>query len=137
MTFIQTIKQAFTQPTPPAETTSAESSQFISSRQEFEFFKQAFKEKARNKQITAEDILLYNIIRGKDLDRGFTPVTNPTKLANGEDAYSGMRRLVESKRNLRWTLESFSRGSAPGASAIQYGLTREICTKIVTLLKGA
>ncbi len=137
MTFIQTITKAFTQPTPTAEAPSTESAHFISSKQEFEFFKQAFKEKARNKQITAEDILLYNIIRGKDIDRGFTPITNPIKLANGEDAYSGMRRLIESKRNLRWTLESFSKGSAPGASAIQYGLTREICTKIVALLKGA
>lgn len=133
---IQTITKAFTQSTTIAETPSVESPPFIGSKQEFQFFQQAFKEKARNKQTTADDILLYNIVRGKNVDRGFTPVTNTKKLAGGEDAYKGMRRLTESKRHLRWVLEVFIKGAAPGPLAIQYGLTREMCTKIVAVLKG-
>lgn len=136
MNIINAIKQTFTQPTPIAESPSVESSQFISSKQEFEFFKQAFKEKARNKQITSNDILLYNILRGKSMDRGFTPITNPAKLNGGENAYDGRRRLFESKNQVRWALEDFSRGNAPRQFAIQSGLTRETCVKIVAVLKG-
>ena len=132
MTFIQTITKAFTQPTPPAEATS---SQFIASKEEFTFILHAFKEKARIKNITALDILLYNIIRGKDPERGFTPITNQRKLSGGEDAYKGKRRFIESKRSLRWILESFVKGAAPGPLAIQYGLTRETCSKILEVLK--
>ena len=132
MTFTQTITNAFTQPTTPAEATS---SQFVASKEEFLFIQQAFKEKARIKNITAVDILLYNVIRGKDLERGFTPITNPTKLSGGEDAYGGKRKFIESKRSLRWILESFVRGAAPGPLAVQYGLTRETCAKIIEILK--
>lgn len=131
MTFIQTITQAFTQPTPAAITSS---SQFIVSKEEFLFIQKAFKEKAHNKTLTAEDILLYNIIRGKDIDRGFTPVTNPTKLANGEGAYKGQRRLFESKSHLRWILNAFCKGS-PGPFVVHYGLTRETCSKILEAMK--
>ena len=134
---IQALSNAFTKTTPPAETPSVESSPFIGSKQEFQFFQQAFKEKARNKQTTADDILLYNIIRGKNMDRGFTPITNTKKLSGGEDAYKGMRKLHESKHHLRWVLEVFIKGAAPGPLAIQYGLTREMCVKIVAVLKGA
>lgn len=135
MNVIQTIKQAFTPATPTAIVSSAEPSPFICSKEAFLFIQQAFKEKARNKQITAEDILLYNIVRGKDMDRGFTPVTNPNKLANGEGVYKGERRLYESRAHLKWILESFIR-STPGPFVIQYELTREVCTKIVNVLKG-
>lgn len=136
MTFIQTIKQTFTKTTPHAGTPSAESSQFITSKEEFLFIQKAFKEKARTKQITSTDILLYNIIRGKNVDRGFTPITNPKKLEGGEKAYNGMRKLFECKQNLRWTIASFSTGSTPGPFAVTYGLTRETCVKILNVLKG-
>lgn len=36
--------------------------------------------------LTAEHYMLNNIIRGKDLHNGFTPVTNKNKLANGWEA---------------------------------------------------
>lgn len=132
MTFIQTINQALTQTTDTAE---ASSSQFIASKEEFLFIQQAFKEKARSKKTTAVDILLYNIIRGKDIDRGFTPITNPRKLSGGEDAYQGKRKFIESKRSLRWILESFVKGAAPGPFAVHYGLTRETCSKILEAMK--
>lgn len=140
MTFIQTIKRALTKttkPTPDAAAPSADQSPFIASKEEFLFIQKAFKEKAHAKQITAEDIILYNIIRGKTVDRGFTPITNAKKLEGGEQAYHGMRKLFESKNTLRWMIDGYSRGSAPGSFAVTYGLTRETCVKILNVLKGA
>lgn len=140
MTFIQTIKRALTKttkPTPDAAAPSADQSPFITSKEEFLFIQKAFKEKARSKQITADDIVLYNIIRGKNIDRGFTPITNTTKLEGGEKAYHGMRKLFESKQNIRWAIDGFSRGTTPGKFAVQYGLTRETCVKILKVMAGA
>lgn len=52
----------------------------ILSQEQFTEFKALIKTKAANKQLTATDIIVYNIIRGKDIKRGFTPITNPKTL---------------------------------------------------------
>lgn len=135
MTFVQTIKQAFTTATPSTQPVDITPSQFILSDEEFLSFKEVFKARAHAKQIAATDILLYNIVRGKKMDRGFTPVTNPNKLAGGENAYKGMRRLFESKNGLHWALDGFSRGKSPSGTAKAYNLTPEQCAKIVAVLK--
>lgn len=44
----------------------------------------------KKKLLKAEDFLLYQVLRGKDLSKSFTPITNANKLTNnGGDAYSG------------------------------------------------
>lgn len=52
-------------------------------KEQFIIFRDAFKARARAKSITAADLLIYNVIRGHAANRGFTPVTNKTKLLNG------------------------------------------------------
>ena len=74
-------------------------------------------------------------MRGRELTRGFTPVTNPKKLAGGENAYGGNRRFIESKRELKWSLEGFSKGQGPNAYVKYYNLTPEQCARIVEALK--
>jgi hypothetical protein len=46
--------------------------------------------------------LLNNLLRGYAEDRGFTPITNPTKLLNGQTADQGLRMAKES---LRWSIK--------------------------------
>lgn len=134
MNIIQTIKQAIN-PNAIVPSENANSSSFILSKEEFTAFQEAFKTRANLKQTSAADILLYNIVRDKDLHRGFTPVTNPKKLAGGESAYNGDRRFIESKREIRWATEGFSKGHLPGAIVKYYNLTPEQCAKIVEALK--
>jgi len=54
------------------------------SKEQFIKFRDAFRVLANDKKIKAEDILLYNVVRGLPITRGFTPVTNPIKLINGQ-----------------------------------------------------
>ena len=52
----------------------------IQDKQQFKKIQARFKELSRSKQATAVDHVFYNIVRGKPLDRGFTPITNENKL---------------------------------------------------------
>lgn len=56
---------------------------FILSKDQFLTFQTAFKRLAQAKEVTASDMMLYNIVRGKPINNGFTPITNTTKLFNG------------------------------------------------------
>jgi hypothetical protein len=52
----------------------------IISKEQFKHFQQQFRAKAQAKQLTAADHILYNLVRGKPLSHGFTPLTNPGRL---------------------------------------------------------
>lgn len=52
----------------------------ITDKSQFHLYQQAFRQLANAKMATVEDHILYNLLRGKDLKRGFTPITNPVKL---------------------------------------------------------
>jgi hypothetical protein len=47
-----------------------------------------------NKTPTAPELLTYNLLRGFPLERGFTPVTKPTKLANGLAKWGGFNTAL-------------------------------------------
>lgn len=48
----------------------------------------AFKARARAKQVTAVDMIVYNLIRGLSPCRGFTPISNANKLvSSANDEY--------------------------------------------------
>ena len=54
-----------------------------------------------NKTPTAAELLTYNLLRGFPLERGFTPVTKPIKLANGQSKWGGYNMaLYYASRNL-------------------------------------
>lgn len=131
MNIFQQIKQVLT---PSAQSVSADdTSNFVSSKEEFEQFRTIFKHKAQNKQIKAIDILLYNIMRGVDLERGFTPITNQRKLDNGEKAYHGQRSLFESRHSLKWHVGRFER-TQQDTYIESYKLTPKTCANIIKLL---
>lgn len=53
---------------------------------------------------TAPAFILQAILRGRDPKRGFSPITNGTKLANGQTAWQGYRQALG---ELRWRLGSY------------------------------
>ena len=46
----------------------------------------------------AVDHIIYNAIRGFDIKRGFTGITNPTKLGNGAEEWAGFKFAKEQAR---------------------------------------
>ena len=60
---------------------------------------------ARNKTVTTDQILLYNLLRGVDKYRGFTPVTNKVKLANGAAPYYS---YTLAKSSLTWKVSKYT-----------------------------
>ena len=44
----------------------------------------AFRAKAKTTGLSAVEHILYNMVRNLPLNRGFTPITNQVKLANGQ-----------------------------------------------------
>jgi len=56
---------------------------FIFEKPQFQTAQANYKSYARARSNSASDMILYNAIRGKALDHGFTPITNQNKLANG------------------------------------------------------
>jgi hypothetical protein len=72
---------------------------YIINKEQYLAAKEAWK-KSHSKSST--DHIIYNIIRGLEPGRGFTPVTKPSKLANG--AESGLDRA---KRNSEYLLREY------------------------------
>lgn len=103
---------------------------FICSKEQFQIFSEHFTAAANAKRLTSSDILLNNIIRGKDVRRGFTPITNPTKLNSGTKAWQGFDaargQLIA---NLRYSCADIAR---------QYGIDipPEMSADIIRLAKG-
>lgn len=59
--------------------------------------------KASNKKqgLSAAEHVLYNIVRGHLVDRGFTAISNQVKLSNGMDPHLG---LIHAKATLKYQL---------------------------------
>lgn len=64
-------------------------------------FRQQWSKLAAEKKLTAAMMVFYNAVRGKDLKRGFTPITNKNKLENGARADWGHHMAWF---NLKYTL---------------------------------
>lgn len=81
---------------------------YILSKEQYQLFNEKFIEAANAKSLTSANIILNNILRGKDARRGFTPITNPTKLNHGANEWQGFdaarSQLVH---YLRWSRKYF------------------------------
>ena len=53
------------------------------SREQFFAFRTTFRARSAVGNTTSHDIVIYNLIRELPISRGFTPITNQNKLANG------------------------------------------------------
>lgn len=63
-----------------------------------------------NKNRDAVDHIIYNAIRGFDIKRGFTGITNPTKLGNGAEEWAGFKNALNEARWQFREAASFVRG---------------------------
>ena len=76
--------------------------QFWASKEAYLEFKKQWAKLAKEKKITSTMIIFYNIVRGKQFSNGFTPITNPIKIANGADKNLAFKQALS---NLRYTIQ--------------------------------
>ena len=76
---------------------------YILSKEQYQQFAASFIARAHAKNLSSGDMLLNNIIRNKDVRRGFTPITNPSKLGHGMNAWQGFVDARQSlNQQIRW-----------------------------------
>jgi hypothetical protein len=78
----------------------------ILNKDQFKQYQYAFRQRSRAKQATMLDHVLYNLLRGKKLERGFTPITNKNKLAAGRSEYPW--RTITVQFIYRCSIENFA-----------------------------
>jgi len=84
---------------------------YFETKEQFIAFRNAWAKAAQAGKITAAHMVMYNAIRGKDLDHGFTPVTNHNKLNNGTRLNHGFVDAVnEYMRIADWSSRMVSEG---------------------------
>lgn len=60
----------------------------------YKAFRLAWKKTCSTKErLTSEQFALYAILRGRDLSKLFTPITNEVKLINGMDPYGALKTV--------------------------------------------
>jgi hypothetical protein len=85
-------------------TTTEVKKDYILNREEFVAYIAVWKEMTNSKtrdSIGPELHMLHNILRNLPAERGFTPITNPVKLANGREAD---RAFATAKTYLNWVI---------------------------------
>jgi hypothetical protein len=76
---------------------------FVLSKDQYELFNEKFATAAKAKSLTAGNMILNNILRNKDVRRGFTPITNRSKLAHGMNAWQGfIDARTQLVHDVRW-----------------------------------
>ncbi len=55
----------------------------FATKDDFLAYRAAFKEIARAKELTAKDMMMHNILRGRAPEFGFTPITKQTRIDSG------------------------------------------------------
>jgi hypothetical protein len=104
---------------------------FILSKDQYELFNEKFTAAANAKSLTAGNMILNNILRNKDVRRGFTPITNPSKLAHGMNAWQGfIDARAQLSHNLRW-------GRPQLNQKFGIDLTDEMADEIIRIAKEA
>jgi hypothetical protein len=77
---------------------------YLLTREQFQAFRTYFRTRAKDRRLSPTDILTYNMIRGLPLDRGFSPVTSPIKIANGAQPWMSFE---QAKATLRWSIKRY------------------------------
>lgn len=63
--------------------------QHVLTKDQYESFITAWKRAATRRNLRAADFVIFNWVKGRALDTGFTPITNQIKLDNGMYLYDG------------------------------------------------
>lgn len=109
-------------------------------KEQYLAFRSAWAQSAndKNSHLRAEHFALYNLLRGKPIERGFTPITNRTKLQNGIRLNHGLyfaawevKRAIEGTKKTSpdsWTKATIERLLAPFHGTV----TVEMLAKLAT-----
>lgn len=76
-------------------------------------FRAEFKALAHRRELNACHMALFALALGKPLGRTFSPITNATKLANGQRAWDGALRAIHGLPRHPWAKELFAKIGAP------------------------
>lgn len=79
---------------------------FFTDKEHYLSFKKAWAKASQAGKTTAAHHILYNLLRGYDISRGFTPITNRNKLENGAYINHG---LYFASHNLRHKIDDARR----------------------------
>lgn len=71
---------------------------FFADKEEYLALRATWKALAQAKTLSASDMAAYALLRGKDLRKAFSPITNPNKLANGQAAGQGLDQAYATVR---------------------------------------
>lgn len=83
-----------------ASAQSAAEPSFALDRAAFEQARALFKQAAREKRLSAASLCAWSLLRGKDPRRGFSPVINPVKLANGARPWAAFDLALRQAQSL-------------------------------------
>lgn len=68
---------------------------FIETKEQYLEIYKAWKEFVNNGgTVNSSHMMLYNILRSRPYDHGFTPITKPIKLQNGMNKWTGLREAA-------------------------------------------
>lgn len=70
--------------------------QFNFDEAHFALIKAAWKKAAQEKRLNSASLAAWALIRGVDPKKGFTPITNPSKLANGQSEWEAYETAMHS-----------------------------------------
>lgn len=104
---------------------------FVLFKEQYQLFNEKFIEAANAKSLTSANMILNNILRNKDARRGFTPITNTTKLNHGTNAWQGyLEARSHLISDLRWSRKMLK---------VKFGLdiTDKIADEIIRIAKEA
>ena len=104
---------------------------YILSKEQYQQFAASFTARAHAKNLSSGDMLLNNIIRNKDVRRGFTPITNPSKIGHGMNAWQGFTDAQQDLgRQIRWGKDQLKQ---------KFGIevNDEMATAILEVVKSA
>lgn len=88
---------------------------FFATKQDYLAFRAAWAKAAQEGLLDASDHLMYNLIRGKAPEHGFTPTRKFTKLTNGHAINGG---LADAAWSLRMKIDSAKEGREYGKRAV-------------------
>lgn len=82
---------------------------FFQSKEEYLALRTIWKAAAHAKSLTAQDMAAYALLRGRDLRRGFTTISNKNKLANGQMAHNKLEQAYADLRILQCRVSAMPR----------------------------
>lgn len=69
---------------------------FFNTKESYETFNLAWKDRSRLKQLSSTDMVLRSILLDTDIFKSFTPITRPKKLQNGMTPFMNLKFALSS-----------------------------------------